>query len=151
MWFKNLQIYRFTRPFDLTVEQLETQLEACAFTPCGSQDISRFGWVKPLGKFGSTLTHAASGHILLCARKEEKMLPGTAYTGFPYRSAWLTVDMVPLFSCASTTTSAEDSAAMSRLRCKKPLGPTGPLSGGYSLITQPFCSIFFRSSRLEAG
>ena len=77
MWFKNLQIYRFTRPFDLTVEQLETQLEACAFTPCGSQDISRFGWVKPLGKFGSTLTHAASGHILLCARKEEKMLPGT--------------------------------------------------------------------------
>ena len=30
-----------------------------------------------LGKFGSTLTHAASGHILLCARKEEKMLPGT--------------------------------------------------------------------------
>lgn len=77
MWFKNLQIYRFTRPFELTVEQLETQLEACAFTPCGSQDISRFGWVKPLGKFGSTLTHAASGHILLCARKEEKMLPGT--------------------------------------------------------------------------
>ena len=31
----------------------------------------------PFGKFGSTLTHAASGHILLCARKEEKMLPGT--------------------------------------------------------------------------
>ena len=30
-----------------------------------------------LGKFGSTLTHSASGHILLCARKEEKMLPGT--------------------------------------------------------------------------
>ena len=77
MWFKNLQIYRFTRPFDLTVDQLETQLEACAFTPCGSQDISRFGWVKPLGKFGSTLTHSASSHILLCARKEEKMLPGT--------------------------------------------------------------------------
>ena len=77
MWFKNLQIYRFTRPFDLTVEQLETQLEACAFTPCGSQDISRFGWVKPLGKFGSTLTHAASGHLLICARKEEKMLPSS--------------------------------------------------------------------------
>jgi DNA recombination-dependent growth factor C len=31
----------------------------------------------PLGKFGSTLTHAASGHILLCALAEEKMLPGT--------------------------------------------------------------------------
>ena len=59
------------------LKMLETQLEACAFTPCGSQDISRFGWVKPLGKFGSTLTHSAAGHILLCARKEEKMLPGS--------------------------------------------------------------------------
>ncbi|QFI55334.1 recombination-associated protein RdgC [Aeromonas simiae] len=77
MWFKNLQIYRFTRPFELTVDQLETQLESCIFTPCGSQDLSKFGWVKPLGKFGATLTHSASGQILVCARKEEKMLPGS--------------------------------------------------------------------------
>ena len=77
MWFKNLQVYRFTRPFELTAEQLETQLEACAFTPCGSQDASRFGWTRPLGKFGSTLTHAAAGQILLCARREDKILPTT--------------------------------------------------------------------------
>ena len=77
MWFKNLQVYRFTRPLNLTVEQLEGYLESLAFTPCGSQDMSRFGWTPPLGKFGRALTHSASGHILLCARKEEKMLPGT--------------------------------------------------------------------------
>ena len=69
MWFKNLQIYRFTRPFDLTVDQLETQLEACAFTPCGSQDISRFGWVKPLGKFGSTLTLPATSSFAPAKRR----------------------------------------------------------------------------------
>ena len=77
MWFKNLQVYRFTRPFDLTAEQLETQLESLTFTPCGSQDMSRFGWTRPFGKFGSTLTHSANGQILICARKEEKMLPAT--------------------------------------------------------------------------
>ncbi|QDO75058.1 recombination-associated protein RdgC [Aeromonas caviae] len=75
MWFKNLQVYRFTRPFELTAEQLETQLEECAFTPCGSQDLSRFGWTRPLGKFGRTLTHVANGQILLCARREDKILP----------------------------------------------------------------------------
>ncbi|WP_323914836.1 recombination-associated protein RdgC [Aeromonas veronii] len=77
MWFKNLQVYRFTRPFELTAEQLETQLESLTFTPCGSQDMSRFGWTRPLSKFGSTLTHSANGQILICARKEEKMLPST--------------------------------------------------------------------------
>lgn len=76
MWFRNLQIYRFTRPFELTAEQLETLLESTVFTPCGSQDISRFGWIKPLGKVGQTLTHSANGQIMICARKEEKIIPG---------------------------------------------------------------------------
>ena len=75
MWFKNLQVYRFTRRLDLTDQQLDEALAGCAFTPCGSQDASRFGWVPPLGKFASHLTHSANGHILLCARREEKILP----------------------------------------------------------------------------
>ena len=77
MWFKNLQVHRFTRPFDLTTERLESQLESLTFTPCGSQDMSRFGWTPPLGKFGRALTHYADGQILICARKEQKMLPST--------------------------------------------------------------------------
>ncbi|MCE2594393.1 MULTISPECIES: recombination-associated protein RdgC [Motilimonas] len=76
MWFKNLQIYRFTRPFEHTIEALENTLTDFEFAPCGSQDVSKFGWVKPLGKFGQTLTHGADGNILLCVKKEEKMLPG---------------------------------------------------------------------------
>ncbi len=76
MWFKNLQIYRFTRPFEHSIEALEKTLADFEFAPCGSQDISKFGWVKPLGKFGQTLTHGADGNILLCVKKEEKMLPG---------------------------------------------------------------------------
>ena len=75
MWFKNLQVYRFTRPFELTDEQLENQLEACAFTPCGSQDISRFGWTRPFGKLGHTLIHAANGQLVY--RSTVATTPGT--------------------------------------------------------------------------
>ena len=77
MWFKNLQIYRFTRPFDVSLEDLEKQLEALPFTPCGSQEQSKFGWVSPLGKHGQAMTHVADEQILLCAKKEDKMLPGS--------------------------------------------------------------------------
>ena len=77
MWFKNLLIYRFTRPFEPSADALETMLETVAFTPCGSQDMSRFGWVSPLGKEAQALVHEASGQLLLCARKEEKMLPAS--------------------------------------------------------------------------
>ena len=77
MWFKNLQIYRFTRPFELDGEALEKLVAGMAFTPCGSQDISKFGWVPALGKQSSALVHEAQGHLLLCARKEDKMLPAS--------------------------------------------------------------------------
>jgi len=43
MWFKNLQIYRFTRPFEHTIEALENTLTDFEFAPCGSQDVSKFG------------------------------------------------------------------------------------------------------------
>ena len=51
MWFKNLQLYRFTRPFELDADALEKLLEGMAFTPCGSQDISKFGWTTPPAGF----------------------------------------------------------------------------------------------------
>jgi recombination associated protein RdgC len=75
MWFKNLLLYRFTSPFELSAEDLEAQLEEHRFTPCGRHDQSRYGWVSPLGDKQTTLTHSANGCIMLCARKEEKVLP----------------------------------------------------------------------------
>lgn len=77
MWFKNLIIYRLSKPIDLSPEQLETRLEEFAFHPCGSQDQSKYGWAKPMGKIGSSLIHVTNGNIMLCARKEDKMLPAS--------------------------------------------------------------------------
>ncbi|RBP25631.1 recombination associated protein RdgC [Marinobacter pelagius] len=76
MWFRNARVFRFTKPFDISPEELEEKLEADAFKPCGPQETSRQGWVAPLGKHGEQLVHSANGYHLISLRKEEKILPG---------------------------------------------------------------------------
>lgn len=75
MWFKNLLVYRFTKPFTLAPEVLAEHLAEQAFQPCGSQDLSRYGWVPPLGHSGSEYIHAANGYIMICAKRQDKVLP----------------------------------------------------------------------------
>jgi recombination associated protein RdgC len=77
MWFKNLIIYRLSTPIDLTEDELETRLEEFAYRPCTSQEKSKYGWSKPMGKQGESLLHVTDGNILLCAKKEDKMLPAS--------------------------------------------------------------------------
>lgn len=77
MWFRNARVFRFTKPFDITAESLEAQLQDSAFKPCGPQDTIRQGWVPPLGKHGEQLVHSANGYHLIALRKEEKLLPGS--------------------------------------------------------------------------
>ncbi|CAK9884083.1 MAG: Recombination-associated protein RdgC [Candidatus Erwinia impunctatus] len=75
LWFKNLMVYRLNRDVTLPIDEMEKQLASAAFTPCGSQDMQRTGWVSPLGAKGDSFTHVSNGHLLLCARKEEKIIP----------------------------------------------------------------------------
>ncbi|WP_444914299.1 recombination-associated protein RdgC [Microbulbifer sp. TRSA007] len=75
MWFKNLRIYRLTKEFSLDAEKLNELLEPHAFVPCGSQDSTRYGWVPPLGRHGSQLLHATNGYLMVCAKKQEKVIP----------------------------------------------------------------------------
>lgn len=75
MWFKNLQLYRLTESFDLTAEQLHEKLLSDATKPCQGLDTFTLGWDRPLGRDGQLLTHAADGCIMVCARREERVLP----------------------------------------------------------------------------
>lgn len=76
LWFKNLLVYRLSREVSLSADEMEKQLSQFTFTPCGSQDMAKTGWVSPMGSHGGdALTHSHNGQILLCARQEQKILP----------------------------------------------------------------------------
>jgi len=77
MWFSNLQLYRLTKPFSLSAEALAEKLAEHAFKPCDKMALSSYGWTAPMGRHGSELIHAANGYIMICARKEEKIIPAS--------------------------------------------------------------------------
>lgn len=75
MWFSNLICYRFKHAVEFEQAAFEKALEQDIFRPCGSQDLSTFGWTKAFGRHGQTLSHFTKNSILICAKREEKVLP----------------------------------------------------------------------------
>lgn len=77
MWFKNLAVYRFNEAFTLTAAEVEQKLQHHPFRACGPHDETSFGWTPPLGKPADALLHTVNGCMMVCARKEEKVLPSS--------------------------------------------------------------------------
>lgn len=77
LWFKNILVYRLNKEIALSMDELEQQLASLAFTPCSSQDMTKTGWVSPMGDRGEALIHVAGKQVMICARKEDKILPAT--------------------------------------------------------------------------
>ena len=78
MWFKNLHIYQLTKPLEFSAEELSEKLNDFRFNPCGKMADKSIGWVSPIHRHRDYLIHAASGCILFCMRKEQKMIPASA-------------------------------------------------------------------------
>ncbi|QEI11753.1 recombination-associated protein RdgC [Cellvibrio japonicus] len=75
MWFKNLRLYRLTDDWTLSPEELNDKLAPFCFNPCGSLDPLRYGFEPPLGREGTQYVHASNGYMMICAKKQEKILP----------------------------------------------------------------------------
>lgn len=79
MLFKNACIFRLARPFEFSAEALNEKLAEFRFVPCSGLRPSSFGWVSPLGDVeGAPCVHEVAGSLLLCARREDKVIPPSA-------------------------------------------------------------------------
>lgn len=75
MFFTNAIVYTFKQIPTFEQSEFEAALQQDKFKPCGQQQLSTFGWVNALGKFGDSLAHFSGSSVLICARNEEKILP----------------------------------------------------------------------------
>ncbi len=75
MWFKNLRVFRLTQSWTLTHEELNEKLNTFCFNPCGSMDLFRYGFTPPLGQDSEELVHSTNGRMMICAKRQEKILP----------------------------------------------------------------------------
>jgi recombination associated protein RdgC len=77
MWFKNIIFYRFTEEVNYTADQLESVFAEHLFSPCKSQELSRYGWVSPHNNMHDTQVFSSSGAFLITAQKEDKLVPSS--------------------------------------------------------------------------
>ncbi len=77
MLFKNVFIYRLSQPFNLSGSDLDQQLMDNLFVPCSGIKPSSFGWT-PIIEGTEALVHEVAGSLLLCARREDKVVPASA-------------------------------------------------------------------------
>lgn len=76
--FKNARLFRLDSPFNPNAAELEAQLATRRFRPCGPVETATMGWSPPLGEDSAALVHGVGGCLLLCARKQERLLPSAA-------------------------------------------------------------------------
>jgi recombination associated protein RdgC len=75
MWFRNLQLYRLVEPFEHPPGAVHDALARHAFRPCAGLDTHSLGWVPPAGREAADLVHAANGRLMICLRREDRILP----------------------------------------------------------------------------
>lgn len=73
--FRKCSIYSLSRDVTITAEVLAKALEPLSFTPCGSQDMAKTGFVSPWGSTSDQLVMSGQGFHMLAIKTEKKILP----------------------------------------------------------------------------
>ncbi|MFP4682985.1 MAG: recombination-associated protein RdgC [Ectothiorhodospira sp.] len=74
---KNARLFRLQEPLSLTPLELEERLAQHRFRPCGPLETATLGWTGPLGEETRALVHEGGGCRLVCARRQERLLPAS--------------------------------------------------------------------------
>ncbi len=82
MWFKHLTAYQLTKPFEYTPDTLAEHLDAARFSPCPKHQLYSAGWTPPSANEEGGLVHAGSGALLVCLKREERILPASVIKDF---------------------------------------------------------------------
>ncbi|GAV20283.1 recombination associated protein RdgC [Mariprofundus micogutta] len=77
MWFKNIHFYKFEDEFKLDAQKLHVVLATRKSRACGQMEMAAQGWTEPLGHNGQMLVHQTDGNLMLCLRREDKVLPAS--------------------------------------------------------------------------
>lgn len=75
MWFKNLQVYRCSVPWNISASSLEEQLGRHPFRSTTGYEMQTQGWASPRDDGG--LVHSVNGQTLISLCTEKKLLPAS--------------------------------------------------------------------------
>ena len=76
MIFKNATIFRLADSIETDSATLQAAFNSKTFIPCSGIRPSSFGWVSPIPD--QALIHEVAGCLLICAKREDKVVPSTA-------------------------------------------------------------------------
>ncbi|NDI87662.1 recombination-associated protein RdgC, partial [Undibacterium crateris] len=75
MWFKSLQIFRLNAPWNISADELNTQLAKISFSQCASNEMQSQGWASP--RNNDLLIHNVNQQFLITLATEKKLLPSS--------------------------------------------------------------------------
>lgn len=75
MWFKNLQIYRLPKQWQVSYEKLTELLARGSFVKCPSNQPQSRGWVSP--RRDGNLVFTLANHWMIALQVEQRMLPAS--------------------------------------------------------------------------